>query len=371
MLTRIRALTLLALSLTALGLVALLWRAQRPDVVCPVPLDQLGLAADHADRAAIVARGLPRFQIFGAAQDEDNSKKNVRLWDNVIAVRGGHLPNVPQQIGDCVSFGTASAINYLQYSQMKRGPPAEFHAAFPPHLYGASRVTIGQQHGSHFRGDGSVGAYAAEAAQKIGVLPADHPQCPPYSGDVARTWGRTGPPQWALDAAKANKVQTIAPMESTDDVRDAICHGYPVTISSNWGTRTIRPQDGRNVARHDGSWGHCMCIVGYDGSASQPYWYVLNSWGPDAHPQPLQGEPPGGFWIDRKSLEYIVRSGDCWAFSAFDGFPAKELDLTPLRPKKARQDPAPKWRALQPPDSGIFARNPVAPRQRILGGSKA
>lgn len=316
------------------------------DAIAPVPLDQLGLATDHAKHAAIVAQSLPPFQIFGA-DGEDNSRKNVRLWDDVIAERGEHLPNVPQQIGDCVSFGTAHAINYLQYVQMRRGPPdEEFHAAFPPYIYGVSRVIIGREHGSHFTGDGSVGAYAAEGAQKCGVLPEDHSQCPPYDGATARAWGRTGPPKWALEAAAKFKVQTVAQMQTWDDVRDAVCNGYPVTICSDFGTKTIRPQDGRMVARHDASWGHCMCIIGYDGSGPREYFYVLNSWGPDAHPKPLQGEPPGGFWIDRKTLEYIVRSGDCWAFSAFDGFPAQELDLSPLRPRRAAVQPGRKVREV-------------------------
>ena len=352
-----RRLLYLALALTpGIALVALLYCSQSHDAISPVPLDQLGLAVDHQAKAGLVAQGMPRFQIFGA-DGQDNAKKNVRLWDDVVAVLGDHLPNTPQQIGDCVSFGTAHAINYLQFVQMTRGPPEEFHPAFPPFIYGASRITIGKQHGSNFSGDGSVGAYAAEAAQKCGVLCADHPQCPPYSGDIAKAWGRTGPPAWALAAASDAKVQTIAQMESTDDVRDAICNGYPVTISSNFGTRTIRPQDGRMVAKHDASWGHCMCIIGYDGSGRQPYWYVLNSWGPDAHPKPLQGEPPGGFWIDRKTLDFIVQSGDCWAFSAFEGFPAQDLDLSPLRPHKADAKP-------------VAPRH--ATRQRSsVGGSKA
>lgn len=338
-----RKLSYLALALLpAVALVAWLFSSQphdatfSPDAVSPVPIDQLGLAVDHEARAAVVAQALPRFQIVGAGADEDNSKKNVRLWDAVVRIRGEHLPNVPQQIGDCVSFGSANAQNYLLYQQIDEGQAQEFHAAFPPFNYGASRITIGKQHGSHFSGDGSVGAYAAEAAQQCGILPADHPQCPKYSGDIAKAWGRTGPPQWALDVAKANRIQTVAQMRSAADVRDANCHRYTVIICSNFGTRTIRQQDGRMVARHDASWGHCMCVLAYDGTGHTPYFYILNSWGPDAHPKPLQGEPPGGFWVDWKTMEWICQSGDCWAFSLYEGFPTQQdLDLSPLRRRTA------------------------------------
>ncbi len=338
--------------------------ASRPDSIPSVPIAQLGLAPDHAEKAEIVAQGLPPFLIVGA-DGQDNSKRNVRLWDDVIAVTGGHLPNIPQLIGDCVSFGTAHAVEFVQCVQMNRGPPnGDFHRVSTMYLYGASRIDIGGEHGSHFTGDGSVGAYAAEAANKLGVLPSDNPKCPTYNASNARDWGRRGPPQWAKEAAAAFKVQTVAQMKTPDDVRDAICNGYPVTISSQFGTNTIRPQDGRMVARHDANWGHCMCIVGYDGSGRQPYWYVLNSWGPDAHPAPMQGEPPGGFWIDLKTMQYIVKTGDCWAFSSFVGFPAQDLDLSPLRPRKAVR--------VQPVEpQNQRAVDPFRVAQRSFGGSKS
>lgn len=304
----------------------------RADVIPPVALDQLGLAPNHAEAAAVVAARVEPFRLVGSAADEDNSRKNVRLWESVLALRGSHLPNVPQQIGDCVSWGAANAVNYLQAVQLTTGPPDlfEFAPADPPYIYGVSRVLVGARHGSRFRGDGSVGAYAAEGLRDFGCLKATHPKCPPYSGARAKAWGDDGPPDWARDAAKRFTVETVAPVKTADEIRDAVCHGFPVTIASNWGTRTIRPRDGRNVAIHDGSWAHQMCVIAYDGSGREPYFYVLNSWGPNAHPAPLQGEPPGGFWIDRRSMSFIASQGDSWAFSGFEGFPADELDWDQL-----------------------------------------
>lgn len=304
----------------------------RPDVVPPVALDQLGLAPNHTEAAAVVVASTPKFMLVGAAADEDNSRKNVRLWDAMLALRGSHFPNVPQQIGDCVSWGAANAVNYLQAVQLTRGPPDafEFAPADPPYIYGTSRITIGAKHGSRFRGDGSVGAYAAEGLKECGCLKATHPQCPPYNASRAKEWGDKGPPDWARDAAKRYTVETIANVDSADEIRDAVCHGFPVTVASNWGTKTIRPKDGRMVAAHDGMWPHQMCCIAYDGSGREPYWYLLNSWGPNAHPMPLQNEPPGGFWIDRKSMEYIAKQGDCWALSGFEGFPAEDLDWDQL-----------------------------------------
>ncbi|WP_146370008.1 hypothetical protein [Symmachiella macrocystis] len=286
-----------------------------------------GWAGPAAVRAArpLVA-GMPTFRIVGAAQD--NQRANVRLWDYVKAINDGqHLPNTAQQVGDCVSWGAKNAVDYLQCVQIARGPPvSDFHPSFAPYFYGISRVLIGN---GRISGDGSVGAWAAEGARRFGVLPADHPGVPEYDGRVARRWGRSGPPEEFVQFAQQFPVRTVAPVRSAADVRDAVCNGYPVTIASDWGGRMQpREVDGRLVNEHRGTWNHQMCIIGYDGlTGSEPYYYVLNSWGAAAHGTPPDDAPPGGFWIREKDVEYIVAQGDSFAFSAFAGFPSQELDF--------------------------------------------
>ncbi|WP_397570639.1 hypothetical protein [Schlesneria sp. T3-172] len=309
------------------GLLGIGWTLlPQPAAIPSVPLDQLGLEVNHAEKSELLAADLPPFVVVGA-DGQDNTTKNVRLWDAMLAVRGSHAPNIPQQIGDCVSWGAANAVNYLQAYQLVRGPPGfQFRDAYPPYIYGVSRVIVGRAHGSNFRGDGSVGAYAAEGVQKHGVLRADAKDVPPYSGSIARMWGDKGPPQWARDEAKQFLVKSIAQVKSAAEARDAICNGYPVTIASSWwGTTSIGTVDGRRVANRNTSWAHQQCLIGYDGSGSNKYFYCLNSWGPNAHPQPLQGEPPGGYWIRFSDIDRICREGDSWAFSSFDGFPAESL----------------------------------------------
>jgi len=308
------------LGLSVIGMQAV----PRSQAIPSVPLSSLGLASDHAQQAAVIAANTPKFQIVGA-DGQDNTKKNVRLWDAMIQVRGSHLPNIAQQIGDCVSWGAAHAIDYLQAVQMVRGPPGfEFAQAFPPYIYGTSRVQVGK---NQIRGDGSVGAWAAQALRDYGCLRSDAPQCPPYSGSIATSWGRSGPPQWALTEAKPFSVKSIAQVNSAEEARDAICNGYPVTIASSWwGTNRITPVDGRMVATRNTSWGHQQCIIGYDGSGRTPYFYVLNSWGENAHPAPLQNEPPGGYWVRFADIDHICKEGDSWALSSFEGFPADVID---------------------------------------------
>lgn len=293
--------------------------------VPPVPLNNLGLAVDHAEQAAPIVAQMPTFFVVGA-EGEDNRKKNIRLWDWVkIATGGKHVRNFAQETGDCVSQGTRNAAEYFNGAAIGKGLlQSEYHEVFPPYTYGGSRVTIGK--GKLGRSPGSVGAWAAEFTQRFGVLRADGEGVPPYSGKVADEWGYKGPPAQFVEAAKMFTFETVAPVKSARDVRDAICNGYPVTIASDFGTRTIRPKDGRQVAIRNTKWYHQMCIVAYDGSTNAgPWYYVVNSWGENAHPAPLQDEPPGGFWISEADCEYIVRQNDSYAYSGFAGFPAQEF----------------------------------------------
>lgn len=298
---------------------------ERGHAIAPVPLSQLGLVVDHSEQAAPVAAQMPTFFVVGA-NGEDNTRKNVRLWDFAkIANNGQHLPNYPQQTGDCVSFGAKNACEYFLAAAIGKGIlDSEFHLLYPPYIYGGSRVIVGK--GRLGRSAGSVGAWAAEWVASVGgVLKADDGEVPPYSGKIADEWGYKGPPSNLVTSSKQFTFSTVAPVKSAADVRDALCNGYPVTIASDFGTTKITVKDGRRVATRNTKWYHQMCLIAYDGSGSQPWYYCLNSWGESAHPDPLQGEPPGGFWMGASDVEYIVRQGDSFAYSGFDGFPAQEF----------------------------------------------
>lgn len=288
-----------------------------------------GLATNHDVVARAVSAELPPFELTGPdgfPVVQDNSRSTVLLWKAAQRVTGGHLPHLIQEIGDCVSFGAANAVRYLLAVQIDRDPGSGgFHDPFPPYIYGISRVQIGG--GRVGNSDGSIGAWAAKGVQEYGIVATDDPGVPQYSGSVARQWGRQGPPRELIAIGKQRLVRTVANVKTAAEVRDAICNGYPVTIASDFGSKRMIPQDGRIVAKRDGTrWMHQMCVIGYDGSGQQPYFYVINSWEPSMHPAPLNGEPPGGFWIEESTMNYIVAQGDSWAFSNFDGFPSRDID---------------------------------------------
>jgi hypothetical protein len=285
-----------------------------------------GLIDGWQQEAAPIIAAHPPFQLVDAEGREvvqDNVNANVRLWDSVVKARGSHLPNRPQQVGDCVAHGVKGAVWYLQFQPRPDGEPVEPKEPHPSYNYGYARVIIGK---GAVRGDGAVGAWGATAATHGNLFETDD-GVPAYSGSLSRLWGQQGPPKAFIEVAKARKVSTVAPVKTAAQCRDAICNGYPVTVASMFGSTSIKERDGRQVAMRNTQWAHQMCCIGYDGRGPVAYFYVLNSWGPTAHPQPLQGEPPGGFWVTADDMQWITSTGDCWSFSDLDGFPARELDF--------------------------------------------
>jgi hypothetical protein len=260
----------------------------------------------------------------------------VKLWDFAKSINGGkHFPTFRQQVGDCVANGAANAVNYLQAVQIARdGVDFEWRSACRPWIYGVSRTADDLGDGKLGRGDGSVGSWAAETCKRYGVIADDHEGVPAYSGAIAREWGFKGPPKAFFDVAKDFRVETVAQVKSYADVRDALANGYPVTIASNVGFN-MQPvvRDGKHWGKRSGSWAHQMCLVGIDDTAKSPFdgktgaAYCLNSWGEAAHGDPADDAPPGGFWIDRSTIERIVSQGDSWAYSNFDGFPLRNLNF--------------------------------------------
>ena len=79
---------------------------------------------------------------------------------------------------------------------------------------------------------------------------------------------------------------------------------------------------------------HQMCFIGYDPNNGNPGVYCLNSWGANAHGVSPDGAPPGGFWVDKATVSRMVKQGDSFAYSEFQGFPKNDdwnLDFLLMR----------------------------------------
>jgi hypothetical protein len=230
-------------------------------------------------------------------------------------------------VSNCVSFGAKNAINYLQaiaIANNESGDP--FHEVFPPYLYSTGRVLVGQ---GQMRGQaGSVGSWQAKAAELYGTLMADYPGCPKYSGAIADNWGDNAPSSDFLAAGKKHLVKTTAPVTSWDELRMALRNGYACTIASNQGFEYMARSDGFHAP--SGSWPHQMCLTIIDDDPAEQYAGILNSWG-DVHGR-IKDFKTGALWpvgmlrVRRASIERMISSGECIAYSNWQGFPSRSLN---------------------------------------------
>ncbi len=297
------------------------------------PPRAFGWVPDPAAVAAVKA-GLPcpefcTTEAFAAAYD---GPEDVFLWDACRKATGDLLPPRDQgQVGACVAFGTASAIEHLLCVQIASGAAEEYRDLAQEVIYGGSRVEVG---GGRVRGDGSVGAWAAKFVHDYGVVPrgvhGSH-DLTRYDERRCREYGARGVPDDLEPVARQHPVRTVANVRSWEECRAAIRNGYPVAVCSSRGFTMHRDADG--FCRPQGVWYHCLAVVGVRGG-NRPGGFLLNSWGPNAHTGPLgPGNPsPAGFWADAAVLDRMLAEGDSWAFSSAAGFPARKLDWYAMRP---------------------------------------
>jgi hypothetical protein len=276
--------------------------------------------------------------------------RDVLLWEQgELALFDRLLPAHRQTIGDCVSHGWGRGIQDLLFIELarafsvgtiskERAVELAVEIATEP-VYAGSRVEIGR--GRLGNGDGSIGAWAAEAVVKYGVLQrkiyGSH-DLTEYSGALAKRWGgpRAGIPDELEPTAREHLV-TGAPLVSTDDeLTAALYNMYPVPFCSNRGFTEKRDQFGFCDPR--GSWAHCMegrgiCLAKRGGN-----WVIAvviqQSWG---------NNPTGPAKITLKDREAELPQG-CFLV---------EIDVVVRDMLKARDSFAPR------PPGGFVPRAPL------------
>lgn len=303
--------------------------------------------AKEQDLFRIVAQGT------GETVAQDNSKANVRLWKLTALNVAQPPPNGPQLTGDCTSWSGCHAMEDTQGAQLGLLGGGPWKRLFPPFQYGVGRQIWKKSIVGPIPDEGcSVGAIARSAIE-VGTLSWEEAKEAgyEYSGQLADEWGRRGPPQKLLAIAAQHKLGSAAQMKSAFDVRDAICNGYGVAVGSDFTAGNYHKADGRivadNIAPRIGEnqrWKHALAIDGYDGTGSQPYYHIQNSWYPTSHPAPIDDSPVCGFWVTESTVTYMVHSmNDAWSFSDFAGFVERpqpvDLFSAPLRDAPASVNP--------------------------------
>ena len=147
-----------------------------------------------------------------------------------------------------------------------------------------------------------------------------------YSESNCRKLGQTGIKGELLDACKKNIVKSAALVTSANDARKALLQGYPIPICSDVGFAGQSSRDADGFLKARGSWPHCMAIIGY--RKDKNAFFVMNSWGADWVKGPLGAgnPPPGGFWVEAKTIDRILSQGDSYAISDLTGFPKRKIN---------------------------------------------
>ena len=261
---------------------------------------------------------------------KDSGKgKRVLLYDFIRKASNGEYPKRKQTIGDCVAHGAAYAVDAVKSVDiiLKNEFEEWVEETATEDIYAGSRVQIG---GGRIRGDGSIGAWAARYVNEYGALPRGkygNVDLTTYSGSKARSWGRggAGVPKSLIPTAKKHPIQTVSKVTTYEEVRDLIANGYAVTIASMQGFSSKRDSEG--FAKPQGSWAHQMSILAVDDEYKRPGVLVQNSWGTWNSGPKRHDQPNGSFWVDAEEIERrILKKGDSWAFSGYEGFKPRTLN---------------------------------------------
>jgi hypothetical protein len=296
-----------------------------------VPSANFGWVNDPVEVQAVVAT-LP-FKDFGdtpaAGFAADQLPDHAYLWDFAREVTGDLL--VPQNqldVGSCVAMGCERAVNYTLCAEIANGFAYEHAYMVQEAIYGLSRVEIGNK--KLGRGDGSIGAWAADAVKKYGVIKRGvylngKYDLTKYSTSRCRDWGWSGLPDDLEPEAKMYPVKEIVPVKNWLDAKKALVQGYGISVASDQGFSMKRDSNG--VSKASGSWAHQMCICGYATINGEEYGRIDNSWGKDAHTGPTgPGNPgPEGFYAHWKTIERMLKQDDSFAYAGVTGFPLRKL----------------------------------------------
>lgn len=267
------------------------------------------------------------------------------VWRLAIKGRRSGIPARDQgQIGSCVSFGFAAAIEYTMAAQSAIGKQVqELPDICQEAIYAGSRVEV---NGGRvpFNGDGSTGAWGAKwlettggalARGKYGAL-----DLTAYSVFRCKQWGTRGVPDELEPEARKHKAKCSL-VTSAAEAKKALAQGYAIAVCSDQGFSNTRDADG--FARAQGSWAHCMAIIGY--RADKPGFLILNSWGPSwitGAKGKFDDIPDGSFWATEATVDRMLKQRDSYAVANADGFRKRKIDpsdwIVIRQPERPRRD---------------------------------
>jgi hypothetical protein len=287
--------------------------------------------------------------------------KEVELWRALQQVHPRWRRGA-QGIGDCVSWGAEGVATFLMAIQALKGTSAWQGEAATESIYGGCRVEALGKHSGGWS-DGAFGAAAAKWLRDWGVLlrhdygaltgNAEH-DLRKYSKQRAKQWGYYGcggvNDGGKLDAvAQAFPVEQVVQVKTGREILAANSNGYLVTIASMAGYGSMK-RDANGVCRIVGRWPHQMFVAGTRRIKGKWHGRIVQSWGDSCSgPDPAMewdAMSACSWWSTEEDLDWIARSGDCWAFADVAGFPPQTIDFS---------ESADRWFQPQVPQSYTLA----------------
>lgn len=286
-----------------------------------------GVPEDHVAVFDRMAAEFPSsFQDASGITEEQsaaNETRRVTLWGP-----GLNLDPGPQQIGDCVSWGMAHALQCRLWVA-SRGKPAKDVSTL--YTYGITRVTVGRKRPPCGQ-DGAYPSHAADGVSRYGWLLINEGSLPHYSGSQATRFGCNGPAPAQIAEGRKRAGGSVQPIGDIKALRNAICAGYPCTYAISWNPGKTYTVAGRKCLQFSGrsQGGHQVCLIGYDGSVpGKTFFYLMNSHGVTFAGGAQGDDPPGGVWVEGSVIQKQIDAGaEIWAVSDLPGFSAEPLDLS-------------------------------------------
>lgn len=240
----------------------------------------------------------------------------------------------PQKIGDCVSWGNSRLVDYtcvLEAASLSVPDAYVFEKTATEVLYALSRIDVGK---GQIRGDGSVGAWAAEAITKFGTISRKRLDelgvGGTYSGDRARQWGSQGLPSNLHPEAALHTVEDATPVKTFNEFAWHAQQGRVTAVCSNVGfengSNGTTQRDSEGFATPSGEWGHCMTLVSVR-MGKRPGGLLCNQWPPGVvvGPNGPCDIPPCSWWVDAHVIDGMLAQNDSFTATKYKGYPARKL----------------------------------------------
>lgn len=277
--------------------------------------------------AAWVGSPVNKSPVFSASAYKlrgTGANQEAYLYRDIIRAVG-RLKIRTQALGNCVSKAWGSATDNLDIlDRLRLGIPQQSARIAAAPYYGFSRYEVGWlERKARLRGDGSVGAWAAEAAIRYGCLRQQkygaHDLATDDDDVLSARWGNSGVPNELEPTAREIIVQHATLVTSWSDVADAICNRKIVVVACDIGFESRRDEWG--FLRRGRPWGHAWYIIAVRNWGPRPGALMVNSWGPDWATGPLpDDEPPGTAWLHPDDVDACVRiQQDSYAIAGISG----------------------------------------------------